>query len=129
MSDTDMPGRKWGAIDYSALTSRMPVRITTAFTADDLPRPLPGFRAELMDQQFDSCIVTEMQQVINQQAARVREEIGALQVVASALGDPRGIEIGHELVEAGDDTIRYRTRIRLSEAVPAGEVHYRAWGF
>lgn len=127
MSDTDVPRWGWGVIDRSALMSRMPVRLTRPIKFDDLPRPLPGFRVELMDHQpsLDSGLLAEFQQVINQQAAAAREQIATLQGTAAALGDPRGIEVGHEIVETGDDHIRYRTRIRLTEDVPAGEIRYK----
>lgn len=128
MTDTDVPRPGWGVIDRSALTSRMPVRLTTP-TAAEMARPLPGFRLDLVDQDLslDSILGSAFQQMISREAAKVGDLIATLQAATADLGEPRGISVWHETFVEGD-RIMCRARYGFSDDVPAGEVQYKATG-
>lgn len=129
MSDTDVPPPGWGVIDRSALTSRMPIRPTTVSFDDKTLRPLRGFRPDLADegQMLDPAILGEFQQTITQHAAQAREALDTLLLVALLSGDPRGVEYSSEMDFDGDHAT-YRTRYRLSDDVPAGEIRFKVTG-
>lgn len=132
MSDTDVPRFGWGVIDRSALTSRMPVRLTKPITVDDLPRPLPGFRVELADQEpsLDSIIGSEFRQMIDQVAAKEHETIVTLLAAAATLDEPCGIQVTREMpyLWHGDYQVSCRTRYSLAPDVPVGEVQFKTTG-
>jgi len=128
MSDTDVPRFGWGVIDRTTLTSRMPVRPTTVSFDDKTLRPLRGFRPELdQAESLDSSVLGEFQQTISQHAAQAREALDTLLLVALLTGDPRGVEYESEM-HFDPDRASYRTRYRLSEDVPAGEIRYKTAG-
>lgn len=132
MSGTDMPPLRWGAIDKSALTSRMPILRYNPLTVDRIPGP-PTVLAPLYEIENEpySEASTQMGETLRQLTRKLLAEqdeaVTALRQRAEETGDQRGVRVEHRTENDGD-SIRFRLTAKLSDEVPYGLVDHR-WEF
>jgi len=133
MSDTDVPPPTWGAIDTSALTSKMPVVAYNPMHIDRVPGPVKSIVpiAELMDQKALDDAFAPMQGALARLTRKLIDDeeqaVMALRARAEETGDQRGVEVVHRSHSDGD-TIRFKMTATLSDEVPFGLI-VRRWEF
>lgn len=123
---TEITGSGRGAIDRSALTSRMPIRDYNPMTVTELPGvSLSDFIETDAVDVLDS-MLTPIQALIRQTQEKLLADEGRaiLELIQKTPGDERGIEVTRTSHLDGD-AMQFRTTVTRSETVPAGTIAYR----
>lgn len=126
MTGTDMPPQKWGAIDRSALTSRMPIREYDPMPVAELPGVsirdfLDAYEVDPLDE-----TLTPIQTMLrNMQEKLLADEGRAIvELIRKTAGDERGIEVTRTSRFDGQ-AMQFSTTVTRSDDVPAGTIGYR----